>query len=951
MGMFFPGVASAVAPSSIQIDGKLNEDKWKSAPVESGFKPLASRAKAGKSSPAKTSFRWFADKDALYLGIECEEPNMNELKAVLGEQFPKDVFQTDAIEVFFDPKGKGTEYYHFAVNVAGGRYQAYRIESGNTTGGEYGGIWEAAVSRGESGWIAEIRIPYMALYHTSAPEFAPKWKFNIARTQDPKGTRGGAALTSWSPLKKGFHEPSSFQTLSGMPSKDPALDVFVEGGEVEISSKEGNQYPAQAILRIQNNGQSLENAKVEIAVNDVPLESRVISLPKGKTILKMDKIFLEKTGAGKIAVAISDHEGSLLHQRWVTFRADYEQVSVNFSEPFYAQCIFPGQDIAEAKATVQVRLSPEELTNAKLEVAEVASGSAAEGAWKKEFMLSPDGKAEISISNEAVREGETIYRLRVVKGGKVLAEGQTFLRRLPWPEQGKMVYIDRALNLVINGEPTFMLGFMGTGFPFYGSSLAQQRQYGRKLSSRFVTPEANEGWVYVQPDRVLPTDSADFTKDGEPSEAMYAGILERIEKSKKNASSLFYYLNDEPECRGVSPVYLGYLYRFIKKHDPYHPVLIVTRAPERYVGCADILAPHFYTDPNILPDGSRTMRPVSNIVNQVQAVREAGHGKIVPWFTPQAFSYGFLNTDSVAPNFDEFRCMAYAAVIAGAKGLIPFMYAQVLGTTDLRLGYDFIYESLFILEPYLLKPFPGLPVKVDAEGGAVEALLQKHEGNFALLTVNILPTSAKASLELPKETHSKTWYGFRTDETLQASNGRLELEFAPYEVKIFTTDATISPTLKSEATFRRELEAARQALEVPGNLLFGKGREIAWSTSSIWPNESAIRTLFKLCDGETTARGYRAGMPGEDEWIMMGFPKEPIHFRKVRLHGAEVSKVKLSYLKRGKWVEAGEVEWTPEDSSAEIVLPEAVSTVKLRLDLVPRSERERLELYEIELFQ
>ncbi|MFV0337551.1 MAG: sugar-binding protein, partial [Chthoniobacterales bacterium] len=635
--------------ASIQIDGKLNEDAWKNARVESGFKPLAQWADGAGAPPIKTSFRWFADKDALYLGIECEDPKMDELQATPGRDFTMEVFKSDTVEVFIDPKGKGTDYYQFTVNAGGGKANSYWIESGNTTGGEYGGSWNAAVERGKSAWTAEIRIPYEALYRTPSADFSSDWKFNITRARHTKENSGSYTYTSWSPLKKRFHEPDNFRVLSGLPKKDPAFDVFVEGGGLEILGKNGEKYSAKVTLQIRNDGSRVEDAKVIVLTGNQDLGSKVITFPKGKTTLEFEDALLNDAGSGKLNIAILDKDGKGIHQRWMTFRADYQPISVNFSEPFYAGCIFPGQNISEAKAEVKVRLAASTLAGAGLEV------SLGEE-WKESFPLSAEGTAEIRIPSTAIHEGENTYRLQIVKNGKTVEEGKTILRKLPPPTSGSVVYVDRNLNLVVNGRPIFVLGFMGGGFPMpYALSLANQQKYGWKASSRFMN--ALDGWMLAQPERLLPKEIKNLTRDEEPSQEMYDAMLKRIEERRSDPTGLFYYLNDEPECRGVSPVYLGYLYRFIKKHDPYHPVLIVTRSPELYTECADILSPHPYTDPSILPDGTRTMRPIQDIVDQMLMVRKAGRDKIAPWCTPQAFSYGFLNASSVMPTFEEFNGM------------------------------------------------------------------------------------------------------------------------------------------------------------------------------------------------------------------------------------------------------------------------------------------------------
>lgn len=96
-----------------------------------------------------------------------------------------------------------------------------------------------------------------------------------------------------------------------------------------------------------------------------------------------------------------------------------------------------------------------------------------------------------------------------------------------------------------------------------------------------------------------------------------------------------------------------------------------------------------------------------------------------------------------------------------------------------------------------------------------------------------------------------------------------------------------------------------------------------------------------------TGAGKKGTAP---EWITMSFPKEPVAFQKVRLFGMEIKDVKISYLKRGEWVETEAVVWPEGAPSVEISFPEKVSTVKVRLDFTPRSGLFEAELYEIELF-
>ena len=62
------------------------------------------------------------------------------------------------------------------------------------------------------------------------------------------------------------------------------------------------------------------------------------------------------------------------------------------------------------------------------------------------------------------------------------------------------------------------------------------------------------------------------TKDQMPSEEMFSRFKAVLDDNK-DRDFVYYYLDDKPECRQVSPVYLKHLYDFITDIDPYHVLL------------------------------------------------------------------------------------------------------------------------------------------------------------------------------------------------------------------------------------------------------------------------------------------------------------------------------------------------------------------------------------------
>ena len=115
---------------SISIDGKLDEAAWQRAKTSTAFVWLKNKAKG--NAPAKTFFRTLADRDAVYLGIHCEEPKMDAVKcnASATERDNMSIFGDDHIEIFLDPEGNGANFYQFAVTIGNVQWDACYIEGG-----------------------------------------------------------------------------------------------------------------------------------------------------------------------------------------------------------------------------------------------------------------------------------------------------------------------------------------------------------------------------------------------------------------------------------------------------------------------------------------------------------------------------------------------------------------------------------------------------------------------------------------------------------------------------------------------------------------------------------------------------------------------------------------------------------------------------------------------------
>ena len=105
------------------IDGKLTENGWKKGTKITDFKPFI--AENRKSSGVPTVFIVRKDANNLYIGVDCTEPNMKNLR------MNAPIWTGDGIEFFCCPSGKPDEYYQFRVNATGLFASMFYAESGN----------------------------------------------------------------------------------------------------------------------------------------------------------------------------------------------------------------------------------------------------------------------------------------------------------------------------------------------------------------------------------------------------------------------------------------------------------------------------------------------------------------------------------------------------------------------------------------------------------------------------------------------------------------------------------------------------------------------------------------------------------------------------------------------------------------------------------------------------
>ncbi|MGZ3898396.1 MAG: DUF5916 domain-containing protein [Flavisolibacter sp.] len=229
----------------LHIDGILDDNAWKSAPVASGF--VQNFPTYGIEASQKTEVRILYDNTAVYIGAYLhDDPGQirKQLTARDGEQ-QQDV---DYFSVFFDTYHDQQNGFQFLVTPANVQTDAKLSPSFTPDLGEFGdktwdAVWQSKTRIVKDGWVVEMRIPYLSL------RFAKKdlqtWGLQFLRF-----TRRNNERSSWNPLDpnvNGFvNQFGEFGELRNIrPPLRLSFSPYVSGG-VRLNP-DGSRLPTEVL--------------------------------------------------------------------------------------------------------------------------------------------------------------------------------------------------------------------------------------------------------------------------------------------------------------------------------------------------------------------------------------------------------------------------------------------------------------------------------------------------------------------------------------------------------------------------------------------------------------------------------------------------------------------------------------------------------------------------------
>ncbi len=150
--------ATKIKGSPPSIDGILDEPVWKTASPATGFIQYEPHERAEPAS--QTEFRILYDNNNLYIGIRAYEENPEE---IVSRMTRRDNIDGDVVMVQIDSYNDNRTAFSFGVTAAGVKIDYFVSGNGQNEDYSWDPIWHVRTNIDESGWTAEMMIPFSQL--------------------------------------------------------------------------------------------------------------------------------------------------------------------------------------------------------------------------------------------------------------------------------------------------------------------------------------------------------------------------------------------------------------------------------------------------------------------------------------------------------------------------------------------------------------------------------------------------------------------------------------------------------------------------------------------------------------------------------------------------------------------------------------------------------------------
>ena len=257
-----------------------------------------------------------------------------------------------------------------------------------------------------------------------------------------------------------------------------------------------------------------------------------------------------------------------------------------------------------------------------------------------------------------------------------------------------------------------------------------------------------------------------------------------LERAKKHPAMLAWYLADEPEGHGQSPVSLREDYLQVKQKDPNHPVALdhfLLDSLTDYKDAADVTMTSYYP---LLAGGGPALENFAVYLEKSRSL----HGQNWPHW-PFIQIFGGTNTDGgkwKQPEPDEVRCLVYIALVHRAQGIFYFSYWPQAPKTWAAVGV--LNGEIQKLTPWLLAPGTEIPASSTNTVVHVRAKRLLDASGGLVLAVNTTGSRQQGQISISIAS-DPLLQGLFDRSSTKVTEGKLTATFEPYETRTWVWGA------------------------------------------------------------------------------------------------------------------------------------------------------------------
>jgi hypothetical protein len=214
-----PRLQAVRAAGPVSLDGRLDEAAWAGAPAAGGFRQI--EPEPGSASRFDTTVRVLFDRESLYLGVFCRDSLGARGIRVEDLRRKFDLFRNDYVGVSLDALGDGRSVAAFQVTPYGTQREEQVQDDGSVFNTDWEAAWRVRTVVADSGWTAEVAIPWSSLRYDDARR---AWGINFVRV-----ARRSNETSGWSPWPRGAspHRMAYAGELVGLEPPPPARNLRV----------------------------------------------------------------------------------------------------------------------------------------------------------------------------------------------------------------------------------------------------------------------------------------------------------------------------------------------------------------------------------------------------------------------------------------------------------------------------------------------------------------------------------------------------------------------------------------------------------------------------------------------------------------------------------------------------------------------------------------------------